>query len=195
MPTLDPGLKALLTRAHSLDADALVRFRTRPDGTTDAFVTTPFGVLASRRFSENSPEPAIYRVAAALAGDFSTPSPQAWPGALPPEENFVELDKIPVDVVHDLAAQGKNLARQFSGPMGPPKSLLDQTVLTVSGNGQSAEVSMRAIFTCTNLGLIPGIGSHPNVPRHLRVAKAGRWTRIDAPFGSVYQNQGLGLLF
>ena len=52
---------------------------------------------------------------------------------------------------------------------------------------------MRMIFTCTALGLIPGFAAPIDVPRHLRIATAGRWVRMDAPFGSVYHSTGLGL--
>lgn len=186
LATADQGLKALLTRATALDKDALVRFQHVEQG-TNAFVTTPFQVLAARRTGEEHPE-GVFRTAD------GSPALAAWPGALPPATGFQELDIIPVDVVHQLADQGRDLARQFSGPLGPPRSLLDQTVLEVSNGSSQANVTMRAIFTCTSFGFIPGIGSRPEIPRHLRVSRAGRWTRIDAPFGSVYQNQGLSLL-
>ena len=90
--------------------------------------------------------------------------------------------------------KGRELARQFSGALGPPKSLLDSTVLTVDAeSAQPVEVPMRMIFTCTALGLIPGFAAPIDVPRHLRIATAGRWVRMDAPFGSVYHATGLGL--
>lgn len=119
----------------------------------------------------------------------------SWPGALPPAAGFQLVDAVPVDVVRQLADQGQALARQFSGPLGPPASLLNQTVLTVTNDesGQSAEVPMRAIFACTSLGLIPGFSAPINVPRHLRVATCGRWLRVDAPFGTVYRSSGLSL--
>ena len=91
------------------------------------------------------------------------------------------------------------MARQFSGPLGPPRSLLNQTVLTVDSEqetgGSAVEVPMRMIFTCTSLGLIPGPGAPVELPRHLRIATAGRWVRMDAPFGSVYHSTALNLLF
>lgn len=183
----EQGLKALLSRAVALDANALLRLQPKGD-VIEAFVTTPFEVLASRRVTGTVEGDTVFR-----AADW-TPALAAWPGALPPVSGFEELDIIPVDVVRELADQGRDLARQFSGPLGPPKSLLDQTVLEVTSGTNRAEITMRAIFTCTSLGLIPGIATHPDIPRHLRVATAGRWTRIDAPFGSVYQSKGLALL-
>ena len=99
-------------------------------------------------------------------------------------------------VVRSLADDGRRLAKQFSGPLGPPRSLLDQNVLTAdSGSGSGVDIPMRMIFTCTSLGLIPGAGAPADIPRHLRIATAGRWVRMDAPYGSVYHSTGLNLLF
>ena len=102
------------------------------------------------------------------------------------------VDELPVGVVRDLADQGRALARQFSGPMGPPASLMDQTVITAtsSSGDTSVEVPMRAVFACTALQLIPGASAPEEVPRQLRVSSLGRWLRIDAPFGSVYFSAG-----
>ena len=103
---------------------------------------------------------------------------------------------MPVGVARRLADEGRNLARQFSGPAGPPKSLLDGIVLTADADSDNpVEIPMRMIFACTALGLIPGFEAPAEIPRHLRVSSCGRWTRLDAPFGSVYRNAGLGLLF
>ena len=66
-------------------------------------------------------------------------------------------------------------------------------MLTVSGDAGTAEIPMRMIFTCTSLGLIPGFAAPIEVPRHLRVSSAGRWVRIDAPFGTVYRSTSLSL--
>lgn len=199
----DRGFEALLRRAIKLDSQALVRFQTCGESSVNAFVTTPFDVLASRRTRVSgigggedvaSASNAVYSARDLLEGHSQSTHLMSWPGALPPADGFKELDTIPVDVVCQLADQGRDLARQFSGPLGPPKSLLDQTVLEVAGGDQQTKILMRAIFACTSLGLIPGIATHPEIPRHLRVAKAGRWTRIDAPFGSIYHSQGLSLL-
>ena len=103
------------------------------------------------------------------------------------------VDTLPVTVVRDLSDKGQQLTRQFSGPMGPPSSLLNQTVVTVEGDGATVEIPMRMIFACTNLGLIPGFSAPMDVPRHLRVAQLGRWVRLDAPFGSIYRSTRLSL--
>ena len=57
------------------------------------------------------------------------------------------------------------------------------------------EIPMRMIFACTALGLIPGFEAPTEIPRHLRVATAGSWVRLDAPFGSVYRSARPNLLF
>ena len=190
----------------SLDEDASARIDDRGDGTLDIFVTTPFDCLAARRVrgtvSRDKAVVAVKDLDAALAAGRAEIGPDRdsrWPGALPPPEGFVERDVVPVAVVRDLADQGRRLARQFSGPLGPPRSLLNQTVLTVDAEqetgGSAVEVPMRMIFTCTSLGLIPGLGAPVELPRHLRIATAGRWVRMDAPFGSVYHSTALNLLF
>ncbi|GAB3692085.1 hypothetical protein [Corynebacterium nasicanis] len=194
-----PGLQALIGRASDLDASASVRFRQLGEY-VDVFVTTPFQVVASRRVQgEVSRDGAVVSVLDLLDA-LRTGSPSIgpardpnWPGALPPESGFQLLDEVPVGVVRELADQGQALARQFSGPLGPPASLLDQTVLTVTGEAGTAEIPMRMIFTCTSLGLIPGFAAPLDVPRHLRVSTVGRWVRIDAPFGTVYRSTSLSL--
>ncbi|MEZ2122824.1 MULTISPECIES: hypothetical protein [unclassified Corynebacterium] len=192
------GLSALLSRAIGIDADASARFRKRTDGTVDVFVTTPFDVVATRRIGGvPGRDGAVVRAADlrdALTEQRTDIGPArdiAWPGALPPAEGYILLDTLPVTVVRQLADQGQALARQFSGPLGPPQSLLDQTVLTVTAPEEectSAEITMRMVFTCTSLGLIPGPAAPESIPRHLRVSTSGTWVRVDAPFGSVYRN-------
>lgn len=194
-----PGLTSLVGRATDLDASASVRFRVLDGGSIDCFVTTPFDTTAARRItgrvSRDGAVVAAGDLVRALQTSSTTVGPPRdpnWPGALPPAGGFTELDTLPVQVVRELADAGSALARQFSGPLGPPSSLMNQTVITVDGAGRSVEIPMRMVFTCTALGLIPGFTAGMDVPRHLRVAAAGRWVRIDAPFGSVYHSRGLG---
>ncbi|APT89424.1 hypothetical protein CFRA_09360 [Corynebacterium frankenforstense DSM 45800] len=250
------GLQALVSRAVGLDAAALARLQQRGEF-VEVFVTTPFDVVASRRVRGTASrdgavvsarrlldELVVYNSAEPSSRHLALGSPRdpSWPGALPPAQGFKEIDRVPVDVVRTLADKGQSLARQFSGPLGPPRSLLDQTVLEVSsaaadgrgastatgtsgtsgaagtsaaggadaGTGTGAndaasdgaasdaavekvEIPMRMIFTCTSLGLIPGFAAATEIPRHLRVAKLGRWVRVDAPFGTVYRSTRLSL--
>lgn len=166
----------------------------------DVFVTTPFQVVASRRIEgtasrDGAVVSAVELIDALRAGTETIGAARDpnWPGALPPAEGFTLVDNIPVSIVRELADKGQALARQFSGPLGPPASLLDQTVLTVEGEAGTAEITMRMIFTCTSLGLIPGFSAPMDIPRHLRVSVSGRWVRVDAPFGTVYRSTTLSL--
>ena len=59
----------------------------------------------------------------------------AWRGVLPPESGFVHLDDIPARVLLDLAQRGVALAREHGSAQGPPASLLDQEVISVSAGG------------------------------------------------------------
>ena len=197
------GLTTLLGRAVGLDEQACARIQEVGDGVLDVFVTTPFDVIASRRItgtvSRNTATVGARDLLEALQSGTREIGPArdaSWPGALPPASGFVAREQVPVGVARRLADEGRNLARQFSGPAGPPKSLLDGTVLTADADSADpVEIPMRMIFACTALGLIPGFEAPVEIPRHMRVATCGRWTRLDAPFGSVYRNTGLGLLF
>lgn len=194
------NLQVLIARAVGLESTASARFRQLTPEMVDVFVTTPFGVTAARRIKgvagrDGATVGAADLLAALTAGSAEVgPARDAnWPGSLPPAGGFTLVDDIPVRVVRQLADQGQALARQFSGPLGPPSSLMDQEVISMEDNGLSAKIQMRTIFTCTSLGLIPGFAAPDDVPRHLRVSVNGRWTRVDAPYGSVYHSAGLGL--
>ena len=197
------GLTTLVGRAVGLDPQASARIQEVGDGALDVFVTTPFDAIASRRItgttSHNTATVSARDLLAALQSGSVEVGPArdaVWPGALPPATGFVAREQVPVGVARRLADEGRNLARQFSGPAGPPKSLLDGIVLTADADSDNpVEIPMRMIFACTALGLIPGFEAPAEIPRHLRVSSCGRWTRLDAPFGSVYRNAGLGLLF
>jgi len=200
------GLTTLLGRALGLDQAALARFSLVDDHVVDVFVTTPFDCLAARRVSGSASRDGAVVAANDLlnalrdagdsgAADASREVGKArdmmWPGALPPATGFVERDIVPVGVARRLADEGRNLARQFSGPAGPPRSLLDGIVLTADADSAApVEIPMRMIFACTALGLIPGFEAPAEIPRHLRVATAGSWVRLDAPYGSIYRNVG-----
>lgn len=204
------GLRALLSRATGLDASAAVRLRQYDTNQAEVFVTTPFDVVVARRCEGTVGRDGAVVSAQALLDalhtapdslgheggvelDLGPARDPSWPGALPPAQGFREIDWLPVDVVRELADKGRQLARQFSGPMGPPKSLLNQTVLTVNDAETQVEIPMRMIFACTSLGLIPGFAASLEIPRHLRVAGKGRWVRLDAPYGSVYHSTRLSL--
>ena len=197
------GLTALLSRALALDAQASARIQEVGEGQLDVFVTTPFDAIASRRTSGSTTHPGATVSARAMldalkagAAEVGPARDAAWPGALPPASGFVAREEVPIGVARRLADEGRNLARQFSGPAGPPRSLLDGVVLTADADSDNpVEIPMRMIFACTALGLIPGFEAPAEIPRHLRVATSGSWVRLDAPFGSVYRSTRPNLLF
>ena len=197
------GLTALLSRALALDAQASARTQEVGAGQLDVFVTTPFDAIASRRTSGTTTHPGATVSARDLLDALKSGEAEvgpardaAWPGALPPASGFVAREEVPIGVARRLADEGRNLARQFSGPAGPPRSLLDGVVLTADADSDNpVEIPMRMIFACTSLGLIPGFEAPAEIPRHLRVATSGSWVRLDAPFGSVYRSTRPNLLF
>ncbi|OHR23036.1 hypothetical protein [Corynebacterium sp. HMSC034A01] len=197
------GLTALLSRALALDAQASARIQKVGEGQLDVFVTTPFDAIASRRTSGTTTHPGATVSARDLLDALKSGEAEvgpardaAWPGALPPASGFIAREEVPIGVARRLADEGRNLARQFSGPAGPPRSLLDGTVLTADADSDNpVEIPMRMIFACTALGLIPGFEAPAEIPRHLRVATSGSWVRLDAPFGSVYRSTRPNLLF
>ena len=192
------GLISLLQRAVALQDRAMARFSTVSDAAVDVFVTTPFAVIASRRVAGSCSRAGAAVLVSDLLADATDTTMTAaaldagWGmGALPPTTGFELLDEIPADVVQRLSDQGRALARQFSGPLGPPQSLMDQAVITVNND---TEIPMRLVFTLTALGLIPGMDAPAAIPRHLRVSRNSRWVRVDAPFGSAYHSSGINLL-
>lgn len=197
------GLTALLSRALVLDAQASARIQEVGEGQLDVFVTTPFDAIASRRTSGSTTHPGATVSARAMldalksgATEVGAARDGAWPGALPPASGFTAREEVPIGVARRLADEGRNLARQFSGPAGPPRSLLDGVVLTADADSDNpVEIPMRMIFACTSLGLIPGFEAPAVIPRHLRVSTSGSWVRLDAPFGSVYRSTRPNLLF
>ena len=197
------GLTALLSRALALDAQASARIQEVGEGQLDVFVTTPFDAIASRRTSGSTTHPGATVSARAMLDALKSGEAEvgpardaAWPGALPPASGFIAREEVPIGVARRLADEGRNLARQFSGPAGPPRSLLDGVVLTADADSDNpVEIPMRMIFACTSLGLIPGFEAPAEIPRHLRVASSGSWVRLDAPFGSVYRSTRPNLLF
>ena len=192
------GHISLLPRAVALQDRAMARFSTVSDAAVDVFVTTPFAVIASRRVAGSCSRDGAAVLVSDLLADATDTTMTAvamdagWGmGALPPTTGFELLDEIPADVVQRLSDQGRALARQFSGPLGPPQSLMDQAVITVNDD---TEIPMRLVFTLTALGLIPGMDAPAAIPRHLRVSRNSRWVRVDAPFGSAYHSTGINLL-
>ena len=134
-------LGTFVGRVVRLDPTAVVRLRATDTGRVTAWASTPFDVLATRSVL-GSLEPAdVTTFATSLLSALSVDRSDAvdpgtgglWQGLLPPEEGWESVDAVPAAELEGLTERGLALAREHAGPLGPPTSLLDQTVLTVSG--------------------------------------------------------------
>ena len=97
----------------------------------------------------------------------------------------VDTPDVPAAVVADVARQGAELAREHAGPQGPPSSLLNQEVLTVSSPSDAVAVPMRCVMALSAMGFMPGAEGEV-----VRVRALPGWLRIDARFGSVFRRRG-----
>ncbi|CAM4191208.1 hypothetical protein KIPE111705_44430 [Kibdelosporangium persicum] len=194
-------LGAFVARAVRLDSDSVVRLKARASSGTgedliDAWVATPFDVLATRTV-RGSLKPGDVTVAgnellAALAivrgetVDPGLPRDLLWRSALPPGQGWQVIDQLPAEVVSSLADRGLTVARENVGPQGtPPASLLDQTVLTVTGDGMEIKVPLRCLFAMSGMGFLGNEGPDDRV----RVTATDSWLRIDARFGAVVRRR------
>ena len=189
-------LGAFVARAVRLDGTSVVRLRGREGGRIDSWVATPFDVLATRTV-QGSVVPADVTVSgnellAALAvsrGDRVDPGPVLdlqWRSALPPAAHWQVVESLPAKIVNDLAERGLALARENMGPNGtPPASLLDQTVLTVSGDGLEVKIPLRCLFAMSGMGFL----GTETADEQVRVTATDAWLRIDARFGAVVRRR------
>lgn len=201
-------LATFTERALRLDEAGVIRLRERPDGMIVAWVATGFDVLASRVVAgrinpadlcagADALQPALRAMAADGYVDPGFAMDSAWRGALPPETGFVHLDDVPARVVLDLAQRGMSLAKEHSSAHGPPASLLDQEVVTVTSEDHSVGIPMRCVFALTAMGFLP---QPPSLDRFdpesvsadevVRVRATSAWLRVDARFGTVYRRRG-----
>ena len=197
-------LGAFVARAVRLDIGSVIRLREREGGLLDAWVTTPFDVLATRTV-RGTIKPGDVTVASnellaglAIARDdrFNPGAPQdlQWRSALPPVKHWQVVDQLPAQVVTDLAERGIAVARENTGPHGtPPASLLDQNVLTVTGDGLEVKIPLRCLFAMSGMGFLGIEGEDDEV----RVTATDAWLRLDARYGAVVRRRHalLPLLF
>jgi hypothetical protein len=202
-------LNTFVERALRLDDASVVRLRERPGGQVVAWVATGFDVLASRvvggRVRPADLSAAADGLARALPDmdrtgyvDPGFAMDSAWRGALPPDTGFVYLDDVPARVVLDLAQRGVALAKEHGSAHGPPASLLDQEVVSVSSGDSAVGIPMRCVFALTAMGFLPQSTKltdefapesvAPDEVVRVRVLPA--WLRIDARFGTVYRRRG-----
>ena len=202
-PAERENLATFLSRAIRLDVAAVVRLRRRGDTFVSAWVTTGFEALAVRTVSaELGVDDVTVGADLVLAGlgsgspiDLGYSMDSAWRGALPPSDGFAHIDDVPARTLVELAERGAQLAKEHGSSHGPPASLLDQTVLTVSADPVSVEVPMRVVFALTAMDFIPHSGDRTEARRIppseiVRVRATNTWLRIDARYGSVARRRG-----
>jgi hypothetical protein len=195
-------LGAFTARVARLDQTAAVRLTTGV-GRVTAWARTPFDVLVTRSVAGEL-DPAVPVTAqastllTALAVDRSAavdPGPPApWLDELPPDDGWSRVDDVPAAELDELADRGLALAREHAGPMGPPASLLDQTVLTVSppDQGRPVTVPMRVLFAMSGMGFLGSAPQETDGPR-VRVSASGSWIRLDARYGAVVKRRVVSL--
>ena len=187
------NLVAFAERARRLDEAAVIRLRQRSGDVLVAWAPTGFDVLASRVVAGVVRPPDLCAGADELLRGLAAPGPSgyvhtgfpmdsAWRWALPPDSGYAHVDDVPADTVLGLAQRGAEVSKE-QGAVGPPVSLLDQEVLSVSGAGVTVSVPMRCVFALTAMGFVDdGV---------VRVRTVGPWLRIDAAYGSVYYRREL----
>jgi hypothetical protein len=188
-------LGAFVGRVVRLDQTAVVRLRAAAPGRVTAWAGTPFDVLATRSVPGRLEPGDVTTPAAALLSALSvdradTVDPGAgglWQGLLPPDDGWVKVDTVPAAELEALTDRGLTLAREHAGPLGPPASLLDQTVLTVSGEaaGPPVRIPLRCLFALSGMGFV-GAGE---VGETVRVSATPSWLRLDARYGAVVRRR------
>ena len=202
-------LMTFAARARRLDEAAVLRLRVRDERSITAWVATGFDVLASRVVGgrmrpddlSSGADALIQALEVCDRSGYVDPGygmDSAWRGVLPPSSGFAHLDDVPARVMLDLAQRGVALAREHGGPHGPPVSLLDQEVLSVSAGEHTVGVPMRCVFALTALGFLPQSTDAVDdfspqsvaADEVVRVRVLPTWLRIDARYGSLYRRRG-----
>lgn len=167
----------------------------RPAGIARVWATTPFGPVACRTMAISpARDDMIVRadaVSTATGDARSVPQLDAavpmtlgcgaaadssWPGRLPVDGGWTVLDAVPAGVFRDLETQARGVAKEESGPLGLPTSLLDQKVLSVRGaSSASAEITMREVFALCAMGFIPPTPAPPSPVRMRSSPSSMRW--------------------
>ncbi|WP_280234554.1 hypothetical protein [Nocardia cyriacigeorgica] len=205
-PAERENLATFLGRALRLDPAVVVRLRRRGERWVSAWVATGFETLAARTVvAELGVDDVTVGADLVLAGlasgspiDLGYSMDSAWRGALPPDTGFTHIDDVPARTLVELAEQGADLAKEHGSGHGPPASLLDQPVLTVSGDSVQVQVPMRVVFALTAMDFIPHSGERADSRRIpsaeiVRVRASRTWLRLDARYGSVARRLGGGL--
>jgi hypothetical protein len=183
-------LGAFVARSVRLEQQAVVRLRARAGGLVDAWVSTPFDVLATRTVRGQVSGNELLAALAIVGGERLDPGPPRdlmWRAALPPPSGWLVVDELPMRMVADLADRGVEVARRNPGPRGSaPTSLLDQNVLTVSGAGLAVKVPMRCLFALSGMGFLDADAAADHT---VRVTATDSWLRLDARYGAVVRRR------
>jgi hypothetical protein len=197
-------LGSFVARVVRLDAAAPVRLRA-VDGRVAVWAPTPFDALVTRSV-HGTLEPGDVTASAsglltALAverAETVDPGPGTlWPGELPPDEGWRAVDDVPVAELERLTERGLALARENAGPHGPPASVLDQVVLTLTADprpdggrpGPAVKVPMRCLFALSGMGFLGPAGHDAADGDVVRVSATGSWLRLDARYGAVVRRR------
>jgi hypothetical protein len=194
-------LGAFTARVVRLDPSALVRLRLR-DGQVVSWAPTPFDVLVTRAVrGELSPAdltvPCTELLAAlAVVRDVRVepgrPADGQWHAELPEAGGWRVIEEVPAPELAALADQGIELARTHGQPHAhgtaatvPPAGLMDQVVLTATGDGMRVQVPMRCLFALSGMGFLGGDTDRDRV----RVSANDSWMRLDARYGAVVRRR------
>lgn len=205
---------AVMKRALVMDPGALVRLNAVGERSTDLFISTPLGCVASVRvpgqvggaggvsnagtvtYASDALEAIVAFEPGQQTLDLGADMDLMWVGTPPPQQGFELIDTVPGDVVRGLHADMATENEANSGPMGIARSLLEQQVLSVQrGNDATASVALegRTIAALGGLRLVPEPGEKLRDYDYVRVSASGSWIRVDALVGSVYAPRPGGL--
>lgn len=199
---------AVMKRALVMDPGALVRLSAVGERSTDLFISTPLGCVASVRvpgqvggagtvaYASDALEAIVAFEPGQQTLNLGADMDLMWVGSPPPQQGFELIDTVPGEVVRGLHADMATENEANSGPMGIARSLLEQQVLTVQrGNDATASVALegRTIAALGGLRLVPEPGEKLRDYDYVRVSASGSWIRVDALVGSVYAPRPGGL--
>ncbi|WP_019928846.1 hypothetical protein [Nocardia sp. BMG111209] len=200
-PAERENLATFAGHAVRLDPAAVIRLRRRGEHYVSAWAATGFEVLAVRTVvGELAPDDitvagdvllsSLSGPAAGAPIDLGYSMDSAWRTSLPPVSGFAHVEDVPARSLIELAERGAEVAAEHAGGHGPPASLLDQMVLTVTNGEDRVEVPMRVVFALTAMDFIPHGGDRTDSRRIpadeiVRVRSTTAWLRLDARYGSV----------
>ncbi|WP_291480056.1 hypothetical protein [Corynebacterium sp.] len=209
---------AVATRVLRMDSGAMARVVRVGEDMADVIFSTPLGCIVAERIhavpsSDDAvvlvdPLPRVLAAAAdavaGVSGGDDAPTPVVlgsvvsllWTGTAPPASGYTLVDTVPAADVRELFAGMQREADEHSGPAGLPPSLLDQTLLTLSGPQDSGtvEITGRVVAALGALGLVvePKRADLRGYDL-IRVSTTGSWIRVDALFGTAYVPRPGGL--